>query len=319
MKLKNPTGISAEEAYRLAQTPGEISLESLCYKASELRTRMFGTKIGLCSIVNAKQGGCPENCAFCAQSQASTEHALPAHPMLSSSTLATAATKAASAGAHAFSLVTSGRKIVRASEFKILADALARIQKTKLLRCASLGLLEKHELAQLRDAGLERYHCNLEAAPSFFPRVCTSHSLADKVRTIKAAQRVGLEVCSGGIFGMGETLEQRIELALMLRDLGIASVPINFLDPRPNTPLADTIPLSLEECLRSIAIFRLVLPLAEIIIMGGQKNQLRDPQGLMFRAGASGTLLGDALTTKGASVRETKKRLQRQGLTLGQP
>jgi biotin synthase len=235
--------------------------------------------------------------------------------MLPSRHIASAAVQAERAGANAFSIVTAGRALSDENSLLALEESLEHIgAKTRVLRCASLGLLDEATLGRLRRAGLQRYHHNLETARGFFPRICTTHTFDQKVATIQAARATGLSVCSGGIFGLGETPEQRVELAEALRLLQVDAVPINFLDPRPSTPLAGMPLLRPEECLATIAVFRLMLPGVDIIVMGGREVQLGHFQRRIFHAGASATIVGDYLTTQGCGPVAVGEMIRAQGL-----
>ena len=308
---------SIDEASRLIRAARGRDLDALLHRADEVRASRFGSEIALCAIINAKSGACSEDCSFCSQSRRASEGGVPVQPLLPAQRLSEAARQAEESGASAFSIVTAGKRIADPSEFAELTNALASMKRsTGILRCASLGLVDEIGLHRLRAAGLQRYHCNLETSASFFPRVCTTHTFGEKLTTIAAAQKVGLSVCSGGIFGLGETPEQRVELAVVLCRLNVDAVPMNFLDPRPGTPLAGTPLLSPEECLATIAVFRLMLPHAEIIVMGGRETQIREMQSEIFRAGASGTLVGDYLTTTGPCRADTVALVEGQGFSL---
>lgn len=311
------SGISTDEALCLLRATSGPALDSLLDRASEARAAAFGERVGLCAIVNAKAGICGEDCAFCAQSSRAAGVGVPVHGLLPARRLTEGATGAEKIGATAFSIVTSGRRIASETEMADLEESLRGIRKrTSLLRCASLGFMDEARLRRLRGAGLERYHHNLETARSFFPSICTTHTFDGKLDTIRAARAAGLSVCSGGILGLGETLEQRVELADTLRRLGVDAVPINFLDARPGTPLERQPSLAPEECLAAIAVFRLMLPRAEIIVMGGREAQLGDLQPLIFRAGATSTLIGDYLTTTGSRPESVLAMVASQGLSL---
>jgi biotin synthase len=226
-----------------------------------------------------------------------------------------AASRAEKSGAVSFSIVTAGKRLTDNTHLRIVEEALGDIAAAgRLRRCASLGLLDVFALRRLRDAGLERYHHNLEAARGFYRRVCTTHGYDDNVATIRVARAAGLSVCSGGIFGIGETPKQRVELACELRLLDVDAVPINFLDARPGTPLEKMPRLSPDECLATIAVFRLMLPRAEIIVMGGRGAQLGEAQHRIFQAGASGTIIGDYLTTQGTGPGAVLDMIRVQGL-----
>ncbi len=290
--------------------------ESLLERAADARAAAFGNEVGLCAIVNAKSGICGEDCSFCAQSSQASRTGVPVHGLLPARRLVECAVSAEQTSATAFSIVTSGRGIASEPEMVELENGLQGISgKTQLMRCASLGFMDEARLRRLRRAGLHRYHHNLETARSFFPSVCTTHSFDDKLKTLAAAKATGLSICSGGIFGVGETPEQRVELADTLRRLAVSAVPINFLDARPGTALEHQPRLSPEECLATIAVFRLMLPRTELIVMGGREAQLGDMQSSIFRAGATGTLIGNYLTSPGSNPQDVLAMVAEQGFT----
>jgi biotin synthase len=288
--------ISEEEAARLAQITRTDLVRLFAY-ANEIRQSFRGNIIGLCSIVNAKSGACPEDCSFCSQSSKSKVKA-EVYPLLDKSTILRKAEEAKNAGVRRFSIVTSGRK---ASEKDLLqlADIITKIRNIGLLPCASLGLLNAKELSVLKDSGLDRYHHNLESSEKFFPGLCTTHTYSDKVMTVEAVRSVGLSVCSGGIFGMGETWQDRIDMAFALKKLDVDSVPMNFLVPIEGTPLGNRKCLNPLEGLKIIALYRFILPQKEIRICGGRVQILEDLHSLIFLAGADGMITGNYLTTAG--------------------
>jgi biotin synthase len=309
-------GISVNEAAELIRTTSGSRLQALLDRAARDRAAAFGHEVGLCAIVNAKSGICSEDCSFCAQSSHAARVDVSVHGLLPARRLVECATTAEKTCATAFSIVTSGRSIASESEMVELEKGLEAIRrKTGLMRCASLGFMDEARLGRLRRAGLQRYHHNLETARSFFPALCTTHDFDDKLATLRAAKAAGLSVCSGGLFGAGETPEQRVELAETLRRLGVDAIPINFLDARPGTALEHQPRLAPEECLATIAVFRLMLPRTEIIVMGGREAQLGAMQSAIFRAGATGTLIGDYLTTPGSRPREVLAMVAEQGLS----
>jgi biotin synthase len=309
-------GISADEGRRLILAKSGPELQSLLDRAAEVRTRFFGKAVGLCAIANAKSGACSEDCAFCAQSSRAVGNGVPIHALLPARELTERAETAEKAGATHFSIVTSGRRIGSKTEISELESALRAIaQRTALHRCASLGLMEEPSLRRLQEAGLQRFHHNLETARSFFSSICTTHSFDQKLDTIRAARAVGLSVCSGGILGMGETPEQRVELAETLRRMGVDAVPINFLDARPGTPLERQPRLTPGECLATIAVYRLMLPRVGIVVMGGREAQLGDLQPAVFRAGATATIIGDYLTKSGSHPHAVLDMVARQGFS----
>ncbi len=288
--------ITREEAFYLSQASGP---DLICLFASANKIRQFfrGNIIGLCSIINAKSGACPENCSFCSQSSKSKIKAA-VYSLLDKKTVVRKAGEAKKSGIRRFSIVTSGRK-VSGRDLLQIADIVAGIREIGLLPCASLGLLNEEELSVLKDSGLDRYHHNLESSERFFPGLCTTHTYLDKAMTIEAARSVGLSVCSGGIFGMGETWQDRIDMAFALKKLDVDSVPINFLVPIEGTPLGDRKYLHPLEGLKIISLYRFILPQKEIRICGGRVQILGDLHSLIFLAGADGMITGNYLTTAG--------------------
>lgn len=312
--------ISGEEALRLIRHASGPELEALLERASAVRRAVHGDEVSLCGITNAKSGLCPEDCGFCQQSAHFENAGAPVYPMISAREIADQAKAAEAAGAREFSIVTSGTRISRERELRIIEEALALLrEETTVEPCASLGLMRKPELARLKEAGLEHYHHNLEAARSFFPNVCTTHGYDEQIETIRAAKELGLRLCSGGILGMGETPEQRVELGETLRDLGVDCVPMNFLNPRPGTPMAEVKAITAEECLAAVAVFRLMMPAAHIFVMGGREVNLGDRQHLVFRAGANGTMVGNYLTSAGSTPEAVLRMVEGQGMTLRPP
>lgn len=306
--------ISEADALCLATAEG-ADLYALFHGASRIREHHFGNTVHLCSIINAKSGRCPENCSFCAQSAHHRTDA-PVYPLKSTEAMVEAAAAAADHGAGCFGIVTSGTAISSGDELDRLCETLERIRKeTAISPSCSLGIMDEATARRLKAAGMETYHHNLETARSFFPAICTTHDYEDDVNTVRAAKKAGLTVCSGGIFGLGETMAQRIELALTLRELEVDSIPLNFLNPVPGTPLADADNLTPMECLLTIALFRLILPSRRISVCGGRERNLRDLQSWIFLAGASGTMIGDFLTTSGRPVESDLQMIRDMGLT----
>ncbi len=275
------------------------ALSELLAGAHRLREQYFGDRVELCSIINAKSGRCPENCAFCSQSvHAATT--TPVYPLKPLEELVQGALQAEAEGSHCYGIVTSGTRIGAGPELETILEALRRIRmKTSLDPSASLGMLDAATARALASAGCVTYHHNLETARSFFPQICTTHDYEEDVATIRVAKEAGMKVCCGGIFGLGESLEQRVELALTLRDLDVDSVPLNFLNPIAGTQLEHQRQLTPMDCLRIIALFRYVLPTKRISVCGGREFNLREFQSWIFMAGASGTMIGNYLTTKG--------------------
>jgi biotin synthase len=278
---------------------------------------VHGDEVSLCGITNAKSGRCPEDCGFCAQSAHFADTGAPEYGMMSAREIADHARAAEAAGAREFSIVTSGTRLARESELAELETAIRLIrEETTVEPCASLGLMRRPELERLRRAGLEHFHHNLETARSHFDRVCTTHGFDEQLETIRAAQELGYKLCTGGILGMGETPEQRVELAETLRELGVDCVPMNFLNPRPGTPMAHLAAITPGECLAAVAVFRLMMPAAHIFVMGGREVNLGPLQDRIFDAGANGTMVGNYLTSAGTQPAEVVEMIQRRGLQV---
>ena len=308
--------IPFDEALLLINSTDETIFDLLA-AANRLRRHFHSNKVKLCGIVNAKSGRCSENCSFCAQS-AHHQTACPTYPLLSSKELIEAAKAAAKKmSATCFSFVTSGRSIHTEEELATICTALSSVAKeTGLNRCVSLGTLNANQLKQLKKSGLKRLHHNLETAESFFSKMCTTHSYQDRVKTIKLAKEAGLEVCSGGIFGLGESTKQRVELAFALKELNVQSVPLNILNPVPGTPAVNCLPLSPFEVLRLVATYRFILPTQDLGVFGGRERALGSLQPLMFIAGANVTLIGNYLTTKGQAPDKDLQMIRDLGLVI---
>ncbi|MFH1191256.1 MAG: biotin synthase BioB [Candidatus Omnitrophota bacterium] len=284
----------------------ELPLVELIGRADKIRKRFCGSEVELCNILNAKSGLCSQDCKFCAQS-ARHKTGVQAYPLKSKMEMLEAARRAKEIGAQRFDIVTSGDKI-SLEDFGVIVEAIGEIaKKIKIKICASLGSMGEREFSLLKAAGLSRYHHNLETSPGFFPKIVSTHTFQDRLKTIRSAKKAGLEVCSGGIIGMGETMEDRIQMALILKELKVDSVPLNILVPIAGTPLADKMVLSGEEAIRTIAIFRIILKDKIIKIAAGRESIFKDFQALGFMAGANGMLIGGYLTIKGRSVEEDRK------------
>jgi len=276
--------------------------------ADRLRKTYRGNQVEVCAISNVRSGNCSENCSFCAQSGHHKTEA-PVYNYISEQELLDQAERARSWGASDFGVVSKGWGVRSDKERKQLKSYFETMEnKSDIGRCASLGVLDKDTAVELKQMGMENYHHNLESAESFFDNVCTSHTYQENIDTITNAQDAGLRVCAGGIMGMGESLQQRIELADTLRKLKVKSVPLNFLSPQAGTPMADRTPMEPMEILKCIAVFRYMLPQAEIRIAGGRQF-LGDMQSMIFMAGASGVMIGDYLTTKGRQVEDDLQML----------
>jgi len=311
-------GISYDEGCALVNLPGSHIFEILC---SSDRVRRFfkGDEVNLCSIINAKSGLCAEDCTFCSQS-VHYDTGVKTYPMLESQKILDAAKEAVQSGAREFSIVTSGTSVDKDNDVNILLQALTDMKdEVAMERCASLGIMNEETLRRLKDAGLQSYHHNLETARNFFPNICTTHAYEEDVNTIRAAKRLGFYTCCGGVFGLGESREQRVELAVTLRELDVDSVPVNFLNPRQGTPLENANNLTPIECLKIIALYRFMLPAKDIVICGGRQNNLRDMQCLIFAAGANGMMIGNYLTTLGRPPEEDLRMVRDLGLKPRRP
>jgi biotin synthase len=283
----------------------KLPLWELVSQANKVREQFVRGGIQLCNILNAKSGACKEDCKFCAQSaRHKTKAAI--YPLKSRLQMLKAAKRAKDMGAQRFDIVTSGDKLSREELNEIIAAIAQITKKIKIKMCASLGTLGREEFLQLKQAGLSRYHHNIESSPRFFPQIVSTHAFADRLNTIKAAKNAGLEVCSGGIIGMGETRDDRIDMALILKELDVDSVPLNILVPIAGTALSGQASLSSEEVIRTIAIFRIILQDKIIKIAAGREAILKDLQVLGFMAGANGMLIGGYLTIAGRSLEDDR-------------
>ncbi|MDF7798668.1 biotin synthase BioB [Pontiellaceae bacterium B1224] len=283
--------------------------------AKKIREAFFGSQIELCSIINAKSGKCDMDCRFCSQSgHNSTE--IEVYPFMDSQTLENQIRRDIKDGDRKCGVVTSGGKL-SSSELRKLADTVEKIGGGEEAPvCGSLGRLTPEDLAMLKESGVTRFHHNLEASEHFYSEVCTTQDWSERLATVKAAQAAGLKVCSGGLFGMGESWEDRIDLAIALRELGVDSVPINFLYAHPGTPLKDQEPLSAEEALKIIAVYRYLLPKVTLRICGGRSHILGDRQADLFSAGANGMMTGNYLTVAGSQYESDLEMIQSLGLEI---
>ncbi|MCK4838972.1 MAG: biotin synthase BioB [Desulfobulbaceae bacterium] len=284
----------------------KLSLQELSALALEQKLANRGQQVSLCSIINAKSGKCSEDCRFCTQS-AHYNTDSPIYPLKSRQEVLAAASEAKQIGATRFSLVTSGRGMNR-EQVEPIAELVAAIREQVGIKvCASLGILGLNELTILKNAGVSRYHHNLETSKEFFPKVVSSHTFEDRVDTIKACQEADLEVCAGGIFGLGESEADRISMALSLRELKVDSVPINILIPLPGTPFADLPAIPVADVLRSIALYRLIHPKVPLRLAGGRESILNDLLGTAFMSGIDGMMIGGYLTQRGRSPEEDSR------------
>lgn len=308
----NGGSIDEGQALALSQCDDKEAL----YKAAHQITRHFmGDKFDTCSIINAKSGNCSENCKWCAQSgHHNTKVEL--YPLLPAEECVRHAVHNHEQGIGHFALVTSGKRL-QSADMKKLTEIVKEIKKVSDIKCcASLGLLDKEELKILRDSGVENYHCNIETAPSYFKELCTTHTIEEKMETIHQARQLGFRICSGGIIGMGETMEQRIEMALFLQKEKVISIPLNMLQPIPGTPLGNTPVLSEDEFLTTIALFRFINPQAYLRFSGGRALLSREAQQKALHIGINAAIIGDLLTTIGSRVEKDKILFTEAGYSL---
>lgn len=307
--------LTKEEALELTEVKEE-DLSFLLAMAGRIRRKFTGDSVDLCAIVNGRSGMCSENCAYCAQS-AYHQSGVAVYPLLPEAELVAAAKAAEAGGARRFSIVTSGRGMEADQEFFRIIHALARIKaETKLRLCASLGSLSEENARALKAAGVDRYHHNVETSSAYYRSICSTHTYADRVSTIHVALAAGLEVCSGGIIGMGESLTDRVDMAFELRQLGIHAVPINILNPVKGTRLENQAPLAPREILRTFALFRFILPACGIRTAGGRELNLRDLQAVALMSGIDGMIIGGYLTTGGRNMGDDLRMVQDMGLSL---
>jgi biotin synthase len=311
--------ITYEEALELGELEDHAAIEALVERAFEARTERFGDSTDLCSLVNAKSGGCAEDCGFCSQSRFA-EAPTPMHAMMSPEQILEHARAAEAAGAHRFCMVTQGQGLSKRDFQNVLEGARLVAEHTNLKRCASIGHMSPERARQLREAGIQRVHHNVETAESYYEEVSTTVRYEGRIRTIEAVKDAGLETCVGGILNLGESREQRVEMAFQLASLDPTSVPINLLNPRPGTKFGDRDFMDPWEAVKWIAIFRLILPDALFRLCGGRIENLGDLQPLAVKAGLNGVMMGNFLTTLGAEPEDDRAMFEELGLkTARQP
>jgi biotin synthase len=307
--------ISRSEARWLFNLERDADVSDLLSWAGKIRVHFKGNKIHLCSIVNVKAGGCSENCRFCAQA-ATYQTDSPRYGLIDEEPVLTAANEAKDNGVTALGLVAAWRGLEEGPALDEICARLETLKQSGQARPdASLGIISSQKVAdRLKQSGLECYNHNLESSSSFFPQVCSTHTYEERVQTIRHLKQAGIKICSGGILGMGETREDRLELAFALKELDVHIVPINILNPIAGTPFASREPLAPLEILKSIACFRFILPKQEIMVAGGRTVNLRDAQSLIFMAGASALMVGNYLTTLNQPVEKDLQMLRDLGL-----
>lgn len=302
--------LSREDDFRFVV---EENLDELCRGANKIKEHFRGNRVELCSIINGRSGRCGEDCKFCAQSARHHAH-IEEYPFLNPETIVKDCKKHVEKGVRRYSIVTAGRAL-NGEEMERALEADRIMAEEPIEICASHGLLSQEDFYRLREAGVTRYHANIETSRRNFPNICTTHTYEDKLEVIRRAQKAGLEVCSGGIIGMGETWQDRIDMALELAELKVNSIPLNVLQPIPGTPLEHQPRLSQEEILRTVALFRYVNPEIQVRLAAG-RNTMEDRGIRVFQAGADGAITGDMLTTSGNGIQEDRDSLLALGYEL---
>ena len=310
-----PSLITREEALRLGELEDHAAIEALVERAWEARQAHFGDATDLCSLVNAKSGGCAEDCGFCAQSRYA-EAETPMHAMMEPEQILEHARAAEAAGAHRFCMVTQGQGLSKRDFEKILEGARLVAEKTNLKRCASVGHMSAARAKALKDAGIQRVHHNVETAESYYDEVSSTVRYEGRLRTIQAVEEAGLETCVGGILNLGESRAQRVEMAFQLARINPTSVPINLLNPRPGTKFGDREQMEPWEAVKWVAIFRLILPEALFRLCGGRVENLGDLQPLAVKAGLNGVMMGNFLTTLGSTPEHDRALFSDLGLNV---
>lgn len=296
-KIYAGESITKDEALALVNTP----LEELTATANAIREKMCGNRFDLCTIINGKCGRCSEDCKYCAQSAHYHTVCQDTYPLLPTEELVKGAKYNKDQGVLRYSIVISGRCLSDA-EVDQVCESIREIRRQVGIEvCVSFGLLGEEPFRKIREAGASRVHCNLESSRKYFPQICTTHTYNEKIETLRAARRAGLSVCSGGIMGLGETMEDRIDMALTIRELGVKSIPVNLLNPIKGTPYENNRILTNDEFCRIVAIFRFIIPDGDIRLAGG-RGLVGDKGEQCFRSGANAAISGDMLTTAGITV-----------------
>ncbi len=296
-KIYAGADITRDEALALVNVP----LEELTAAANEIREKVCENRFDMCTIVNGKCGRCPEDCKYCAQSAHYRTDCQETYPLLSTEELVKGARYNKEQGVLRYSIVTSGRRLSDAEVEQVCGSIREIRRQVDIEICVSFGLLGEAQFRKIKEAGASRVHCNLESSRNYFPQICTTHTYDEKIETLKAAQRAGLSVCSGGIMGLGETMEDRIDMALTIKELGVKSIPVNLLNPIKGTPYENNRILTNDELCRIVAIVRFVIPDGFIRLAGG-RGLLGDKGEKCFRSGANAAISGDMLTTAGITV-----------------
>jgi len=312
-----PPLISSDEALELGSIANDDhdAIGDLVERAWQVRTERFGDSTDMCSLVNAKSGGCAEDCGFCAQSRYA-EADTPMHAMMEPDQILEHARAAEAAGAHRFCMVTQGQGLSKRDFEKIVEGAKLVSEQTNLKRCVSVGHISPDRAKRLADAGVQRVHHNVETARSYYDEVTTTVRYEGRIRTIEAVRDAGLETCVGGILNLGESTEQRVEMAFELSEINPTSVPINLLNPRTGTKFGDREMMDPWDVVKWVAIFRLIIPDALFRLCGGRVENLEELQPLAVRAGLNGVMMGNFLTTLGAEPADDRAMFEEHGLNV---
>jgi biotin synthase len=315
--------LNRAEALRLTEITGEANILKLCAAADKIRHECCGNTVDLCSIVNVKSGNCSENCSFCSQSSHHPGTDSPTYALKTPDEILAQAIAAEEAGAKRFCLVSQGRGIKynspKSNEFEQILETVHRIlEETSIKPCCALGEVTPEQAQQLSEAGVTRYNHNLEASENFFPDIVSTHTWQDRVQTIKNLKAAGIQACSGGIMGLGESWSDRVDLAIALQELEVESVPLNLLNPREGTPLGENERLDVYNALKCMAIFRFILPEQIIRYAGGREAVMGEMQHMGLKAGVNAMLIGHYLTTMGQPPEQDKAMLESLGLQGGE-
>lgn len=305
--------INKAEAIELSKAP----LKELCEAADEIRKHFCGDNFDFCTIVNGKNGKCPENCKYCAQSSF-YKTKVDSYPLMGTEEIIKQGKYNADRGVPRYSIVTSGRKLSDTEVDKVSESIRELKKQVDVAVCVSFGLLDEIQYRKLKDAGVVRVHNNLESSRNYFPNVCTTHSYDEKIAALKAAQKAGLSICSGGIMGLGESMDDRIDMVLTARELGVKSVPVNMLNPIQGTPYENNKKLTIDDMCRIVAVFRFLIPDAYIRLAGG-RGLMEDKGYSCFQSGANAAITGDMLTTSGMTIEQDLKMLTELGFKVAKP
>ncbi len=307
-KVLSGKEITREEAIELSKAP----LEELAAAADEIRQKMCGEAFDMCTIINGKCGKCSEDCKYCAQSAHYHTNLSESYGLLDTEEILRQAKHNDDRGVLRYSIVTSGKRLSDEEVAQVCESIRAIKKETGIRVCVSFGLLNEEQFRKIKEAGASRVHCNLESSERYFKEVCTTHSYQEKIETLKAAKRAGLSICSGGIMGLGETMEDRIDMVITARELGVKSIPVNLLNPIPGTPYEQNPILTNEELCRIVAVFRFLVPDGMIRLAGG-RGLVGDKGEKCFKSGANAAISGDMLTTAGITVETDMELLKSLG------